>query len=101
VTSFESGILTLAFAEKRDADVVERSRKDLEEVVSVVVGHPTKVLLVAQLAGAPALLRSEVSLDLDAAMADRKSREAEARQHPIIQKAQDVFGASLKEVKTP
>ena len=32
---------------------------------------------------------------------DKKNREVEARQHPIIQKAQDVFGASLKEVKTP
>ena len=36
----------------------------------------------------------------DAAAADRKSREAEARQHPVIRSAQDVFGASLKEIKT-
>jgi hypothetical protein len=45
-------------------------------------------------------MRSEVGKENDAAAADRKSREQEARQHPLIRSAQDVFGASLKEIKT-
>jgi hypothetical protein len=99
VTSLEPGTLTLAFPDKYTADAVEKSRKDLEEAVSAVVGQPTKVVLVT--GAAPTVLKSEASAESDAALADRKRREAEARQHPIIQKAQDVFNASLKEVKTP
>jgi DNA polymerase III subunit gamma/tau len=101
VTSLERGTLTLSFPDRYTADAVDKSRKDLEEAVSAVVGQPTKVVLVTAGAGEPAILRSEASSELDARTADRKSREVEARQHPIIQKAQDVFNASLKEVKTP
>jgi DNA polymerase-3 subunit gamma/tau len=101
VTAFQSGSLTLAFPDKYTADGVEKSRKEIEDAVSAVVGQPTRVVFVTAVVGAPTVLRSEVSTDLDAVTADKKSREAEARQHPIIQKAQDVFGASLKEVKTP
>jgi DNA polymerase-3 subunit gamma/tau len=94
VTAFENGGLTLAFPDKYTADAVDKSRKELEETVSSVVGQPTKVVLVTAAASVPTILKSEASVD-------KKSREVEARQHPIIQKAQDVFGASLKEVKTP
>jgi DNA polymerase-3 subunit gamma/tau len=99
VTAFERGTLTLSFPDKYTADAVEKSRRDLEEAVAAVVGQPTKVVLVT--GAAPTLLKSEASAESDAALEDRKRREAEARQHPIIQKAQDVFNASLKEVKTP
>jgi hypothetical protein len=99
VTVFERGTLTLSFPDKYTADAVEKSRKDLEEAVSAVVGQPTKVALVT--GAAPVVLKSEASVESDAAASDRKDREVEARQHPIIQKAQDVFNASLKEVKTP
>jgi hypothetical protein len=47
------------------------------------------------------VLRSAVGAESDAAAADKKRRETEARQHPLIQKAQDIFNAPLKEVKTP
>jgi DNA polymerase-3 subunit gamma/tau len=99
VTAFERGTLTLSFPDKYTADAVDKSRKDLEDAVSAVVGQPTKVVLVT--GAAPAILKSEASTESDAVTADKKRREAEARQHPIIQKAQDVFNASLKEVKTP
>ncbi len=45
-------------------------------------------------------VRSQVGQQNDAASADRLAREAEARQHPLIRSAQDVFGAALKEIKT-
>jgi len=99
VTAFDRGTLTLAFPDKYTADAVEKSRKDLEEALSAVVGQPTKVVLVT--GEAPAILKSEASAESDALAADKKRRETEARQHPLIQKAQDVFNTALKEVKTP
>ncbi len=99
VTSFESGTLTLSFADRFEVDKVEKSRKEIEDAVAAVVGQPTKVVFVAGSASTPALVKSEVSTDLDALAAERKSREVEARQHPLIQKAQDVFNTSLKEIK--
>jgi DNA polymerase-3 subunit gamma/tau len=101
VRSYEAGTLALAFADRLDLDAVEKARKEVEDVVSAVLGQTTKVVLTVDAAGGPTLLRSEVSAESDAALADKRRREAEARQHPLIQKAQDVFNASLKEVKTP
>jgi hypothetical protein len=99
VTSFESGTLTLAFVDRFEVDKVEKARKEIEEAVAAVVGQPTKVVFVVGSASTPTLLKSEMSSDLDALAAERKSREVEARQHPLIQKAQDVFNTSLKEIK--
>jgi DNA polymerase III subunit gamma/tau len=103
VMDLAPGAITLAFPDKYTADVVEKSRKDIEEAASAVLGQPTKINFTVGGAGrgAPVVLRSEVGVETDAATADRKNREAEARQHPLIQKAQDVFNAALKEVKTP
>jgi DNA polymerase-3 subunit gamma/tau len=101
VSSFERGLLTLAFPDRAEADKVEKSRAEIEEAVSKVVGQPTKLALIVAPHSAPTLLRSEVGAESDALAADKKTREAEARQHPLIQKAQDIFNAPLKEVKTP
>jgi DNA polymerase-3 subunit gamma/tau len=101
VTSFQAGTLTLAFPDKYTADAVEKSRKDIEDAVAAVVGQPTKLVFSVAAASAPTILPSEVAAESDAVAADRRRRETEARQHPIIQKAQDVFNTSLKEVKTP
>jgi DNA polymerase-3 subunit gamma/tau len=99
VTSFEAGTLTLAFADRFEVDKVEKARKDIEDAVAAVVGQPTRVVFVVGGATTPALVKSAVGSDLDAVAAERKSREVEARQHPLIQKAQDVFNTSLKEIK--
>jgi DNA polymerase-3 subunit gamma/tau len=99
VVSLSGGAVTLAFAQKLDVDRAEKARAEIEAVVSSVVGRPVK-LTVTTAAPAAAAIRSEVGQESDAAAADRKAREAEARQHPLIRRAQDVFGASLKEIKT-
>src|SRR5450432_150631 len=102
VAVFGGGNLTLVVAERFAADGIEKARADIEKAAGEALGEPVRLTVTVGAApGRPAVLRSEVSNDLDAAAADRKSRETEARQHPIIQKAQDVFNASLKEVKTP
>ena len=99
VVSLEGGAITLAFPQRYDADRAERNRAEIEAVVSSVLGRPTK-LTITTAAPAAAAIRSEVGQETDAATADRRAREAEARQHPLIRRAQDVFGASLKEIKT-
>jgi len=100
VVTLSSAEVTLAFTSKLEADRAEKARAEIEQVTSATLGRPTKVSLSV---GAPAasVLRSEAGLEADAAHADRQNREAEARQHPVIRRAQDVFGAALKEIKTP
>jgi len=45
-------------------------------------------------------LRSSVGREAEAAEGEQRKRESEARQHPMIRKAQELFGAAPKEVKT-
>jgi hypothetical protein len=96
------GRVTLAFSDRFGADSVEKARADIEQALTAAFGQQTRltVNLGAASSGPPAVLRSEVGAENDALASDRKSRENEARQHPIVRKAQDVFGAGLKEIKT-
>jgi DNA polymerase-3 subunit gamma/tau len=100
VVSLSSSEVTLAFENRRDAELAEKARPEIEQGASATLGRTLKVAITV---GAPAaaVLRSEVGAETAAAHADRKNREAEARQHPVIRRAQDVFGAALKEIKTP
>ncbi|HEY7371611.1 MAG TPA: DNA polymerase III subunit gamma/tau [Polyangia bacterium] len=100
VVSLTATELTLAFEGKRDAELADKARGEIEQGVSTTLGRAMKVAITV---GAPAAaaLRSEVGSETDAANVDRQNREAEARQHPVIRRAQDVFGAALKEIKTP
>jgi DNA polymerase-3 subunit gamma/tau len=101
VSAMSPGSLTLAFPDKFAADQAEKARGQIEEVVSTALGQPTRIAFgVGARSGAAAVLKSEVGAESDALSADRKNREAEARQHPLIRQAQDVFNAPLKEIKT-
>src|SRR5262245_21971166 len=100
VVSLSAAEVTLAFASKQEADRAEKARAEIEQVTSATMGRTVKVSFTVG-AAAGAVLRSEVGTESEAATADRQNREAEARQHPVIRRAQDLFGASLKEIKTP
>jgi len=100
VVSLSPGEVTLAFGSKQEADRAEKARAEIEQVTSATLGRPMKVGLSVG-AQAASVLRSEAGSEAAAASADRQNREAEARQHPVIRRAQDVFGAALKEIKTP
>jgi DNA polymerase-3 subunit gamma/tau len=101
VLSAGEGIITLAFGQKLEVERAEKARAEIEAVVSATFGQPMRLTVQAGGSGKNGLaMRSEVGKENDAAAADRKSREQEARQHPLIRSAQDVFGASLKEIKT-
>ena len=101
VVSLSPAEVTLAFASKLDADRAEKARAEIEQVTSATLGAADEGVALGRAAPAASVLRSEVGTEADAADADRKNREAEARQHPVIRRAQDVFGAALKEIKTP
>jgi DNA polymerase-3 subunit gamma/tau len=101
VLSAGEGAITLAFGQKLDVERAEKARAEIEAIVSATFGQPMRLTVQVGGSGKNGLaMRSEVGKENDAAAADRKSREQEARQHPLIRSAQDVFGASLKEIKT-
>jgi DNA polymerase-3 subunit gamma/tau len=100
VVSLSAAEVTLAFASKLEADRAEKARAEIEQVTSATMGRTVTVSFTVG-AAAGAVLRSDAGTEADAAHADRQNREAEARQHPVIRRAQDLFGASLKEIKTP
>jgi DNA polymerase-3 subunit gamma/tau len=99
VVSLGAGDLTLSFTSKGEADVADKARAQIEQGASAALGRSIK-LTIASGPPAGAVLRSEAGSEGDAVAADRKHREQEARQHPVIRRAQDVFGAALKEIKT-
>jgi DNA polymerase-3 subunit gamma/tau len=103
VSTFANGTLGLLVPDRLAADALEKNRAEIEKVAAAAAGETVR-LTVSIGAGAPSaapVLRSAVGAESDAAAADKKRRETEARQHPLIQKAQDIFNAPLKEVKTP
>ena len=100
VKTMSPGAVSLAFPDKFSADQVEKSRGEVEAAVSEALGQATRVTFGVGAAANGSAVRSQVGQQSDAATADRLAREAEARQHPLIRSAQDVFGAALKEIKT-
>jgi DNA polymerase-3 subunit gamma/tau len=101
VTEWEAGRLTLVLPDKLTLDQVEKNRKDVERAIGAVAGQPTQLVLRQGIPGVGSAVRSEVNREADAALADQRKRETEARQHPMIKKAQELFGVSPREIKTP
>jgi hypothetical protein len=98
-----AGRMNLVFRTRADADAGEKVRAEIEQAVAAGFGHVVRLMIsgrdAAPVAGAAAV-RSEIAVEEEAQASDRKNREAEARQHPMIKKAQNVFNVSLKEIKT-
>ncbi len=101
VSSWEGGLVTLVFDQKFALDQTAKSKVEIEKILSQLCGSPTRVALQVGATGtAKALLRSEVGREAEAAANQQKQREAEARQHPMVRKAQELFGVTPKEIKT-
>ena len=93
--------MTLVFDQKFALDQTAKSKAEIEKVLSHLCGSPTRVVLQVGTTGASkALLRSEVGREAEAAASQQKQRETEARQHPMVRKAQELFGVTPKEIKT-
>ena len=93
--------LVLGFDDRTDLDAAERVRTDLELALSNEMKSPVRLVLKQdQGASTVPLIRAETLDEADARSADKHKREQEARQHPIIQRAQDLFGVAIREIKT-
>jgi hypothetical protein len=61
---------------------------------------PVRVRLLDASEPATAATRSVLEADRDRALAERRRREAEAREHPMTKHVLATFGAHIKEIKT-
>ncbi len=101
VAKWEGGEISLVFDQQLALDQAAKSKPELERVISQIVGSPTRVALsVGSPDTGPALLRSSVDREAEATLAEQRQRESESRQHPMIRKAQELFGTAPKEIKT-
>jgi DNA polymerase-3 subunit gamma/tau len=101
VASWEGGQVTLVFDQKFALDQTAKSKSEIERVLSHISRTPTRIALkVGATGSARSLLRSEVGREAEAAATQQRQRESEARQHPMIRKAQALFGTAPKEIKT-
>jgi hypothetical protein len=101
IAEWAAGRLVLLLPDKLTLDQVEKNRKDVERAIAAVSGEPTQLVLRQGTPSGASAVRSEVGREADATLADQRKRESEARQHPMIKKAQELFGVSPREIKTP
>ncbi len=103
VLELDATKLVLGFADRADVDAAERNRTDIEQVLATEFGGVVRLAVKQGAGGAGGLVavaRAETAEEADALAIDKRKREQEARQHPMIQKAQDLFGAAIREIKT-
>ncbi len=101
VLEWADGKVTVALPDKLTLDQVERNRKEIEKMLGEIAGITVQLTVRQGVPMAAPVLKSEVGREADAAVADQRRRESEARQHPMIKKAQELFGVSAREIKTP
>jgi hypothetical protein len=91
----------LGFSDRADVDATEKHRADIEQVLAAEFGVPVR-LVAKQGGGAAAetVVRADTIDEADTQLREKRTREQEARQHPMVQKAQDLFGAAIREIKT-
>src|SRR5262249_25171491 len=106
VTSDDKGNMVLMFEDNYTVGQAEKARADVEQAAAGTLGRAVGFVITAEkqrsAAAAPAapVRRSEVEREASALAADRRHREEEARHHPMIRKAQELFGATPREIKT-
>jgi DNA polymerase-3 subunit gamma/tau len=100
VGTWESGTVTLLFTQKFALDQTAKAKAEVEKALSQIAGGPTHVDLQTATGKVISLVRSEVRREAEAAEEEHRRRETEAREHPMIKKAQEIFGVAPKEIKT-
>ncbi|HEY4187494.1 MAG TPA: DNA polymerase III subunit gamma/tau [Polyangia bacterium] len=101
VLELDATKLVLGFVDRADVESAEKNRADIEQALVTEFGGPVRLVAKHDAAAATsAVVRAETIQEADALAIDKRKREQEARQHPMIQKAQDLFGAAIREIKT-
>ncbi len=101
VGGWEGGAVSLQFSQKFALDQTARFKAEVERALTQITGTATRVELKMATGKVLPLVRSEVGREAEAAQVDQHQRETEAREHPMIRKAQELFGVAPKEIKTP
>ena len=101
IESWKEGRLVLLFGEKLLVDQVEKSRPFLEEVLLEITALRTTIELKVGGGVRVAVVPSQAWREAESAASERKRREEEARSHPIIRKAEALFGVAPREIKVP
>jgi hypothetical protein len=101
VGGWEGGSVTLQFSQRFALDQTAKFKPEVERALSQITGTATRVELKIASGKVLPLVRSEVGREAEAAQLDQHKRETEAREHPMIRKAQELFGVAPKEIKTP
>jgi len=102
VLEVDAAGLVLGFEDRVDVDAAERARPDIEQALAAEWGRSIR-FQARHHAASPkaAVVVAEVTHDAELRASDRRTREDEARRHPVIQKVQDLFGVGIREIKTP
>ncbi len=99
VEVWDRGRIVLAFADRLPLEATEKGRKFLEPALSELCGGvPTTLELKLGGARAP-VVAAETVKQAETLATDRQRREEEARRHPMIKKAEEVFGIAAREIK--
>ena len=101
VGGWEGGAVTLQFSQKFALDQTAKFKPEVERALGQITGTATRVELKMATGKVLPLVRSEVGREAEAAQLDQHQRETEAREHPMIRKAQELFGVAPKEIKSP
>ena len=99
VSSASEGVVAVMLPERFQCEQVEKNRLRIESAMQEVGGSSFR-LEVRQGENPAAAMPSTMRSEAEAADIEKRRREDEARKHPMIQKAQDVFGAKLTGIKT-
>jgi DNA polymerase-3 subunit gamma/tau len=100
VAALDGSKITLAFGDRGEAERAEKVRGELEQALVRLSGRTVRVAVVQDSGIKAPAISSDVVSEARALNEDRKKRELEARRHPLVQKAQDVFGVPIREIKT-
>ncbi len=102
IGAFEQGRVVLRAGDKLLVDRLEKYRPVLEQALADVTGGPVRVVIEEAKTILNATMptrQSEVGREADAHADEKKRRTDEARAHPVIQRAQEIFGVNARETK--
>jgi len=99
VESLSDSELVIVLPERFQLDQLEKARSRVEAAVADKAGRPLRVTF-RQGRGSASIVKPQSAVDEQQKQAEKTKREQEARRHPMIQKAQDLFGARIQRIRT-
>jgi DNA polymerase-3 subunit gamma/tau len=99
VDAWEAGKVVLSFADRLPLEATEKGRKLIEAALVDLCGAPTTLHLKMGTGANAPVVRAETVQQAESQASDRQRREEEARKHPMIRKAEEVFGIAAREIK--